>query len=47
MFVFVRLTATVDGQAASPDNQKDDENKLENAMIRAIKTQAKEKKYKW
>ena len=29
------------------EQQKDDENKLENAMIRAIKTQAKEKKYKW
>ncbi|WP_456439581.1 vWA domain-containing protein [Psychroserpens sp.] len=28
-------------------NQKDGVNKLENAMIRAIKTQAKEKKYKW
>ena len=28
-------------------HQKDAENKLENAMINAIKTQAKEKKYKW
>lgn len=29
------------------EQQKEDENRLENAMIRAIKTQAKEKKYKW
>ncbi|WP_323788482.1 hypothetical protein [Psychroserpens sp.] len=29
------------------EHQKDDANKLENAMITAIKTQAKEKKYKW
>ncbi|WCO02065.1 vWA domain-containing protein [Psychroserpens ponticola] len=28
-------------------NQNDNDNKLENAMIHAIKTQAKEKKYKW
>jgi len=29
------------------EQQKDGANKLENAMIKAIKTQAKEKKYKW
>ena len=28
-------------------HEKESDNKLENAMIRAIKTQAKEKKYKW
>lgn len=29
------------------EQQKDDDNRLENVMIKAIKTQAKEKKYKW
>ena len=29
------------------EQQKDDESRLENAMIKAIKTQAKAKKYKW
>jgi hypothetical protein len=29
------------------EQQTDNDNRLENAMIKAIKTQAKEKKYKW
>ena len=29
------------------EHQNNDDNRLENAMIKAIKTQAKEKKYKW